>query len=54
MKQINNICEWQKKNEIPLFGGKRSCLKRIRGYDTLEEGGGSKYSFVADKVLSYF
>ena len=25
---------------IPPFGGKRSCLKRIRGYNAGEEGGG--------------
>ena len=29
----------------PSFGGKRSCLKRIRGYDIKKEGGGSSYSF---------
>ena len=27
------------------FDGKRSCLKRIRGYDTEEEKGGSRHSF---------
>ena len=43
-------------------GRKRSCLKRIRGYDLGEEGGGSRHSLLgidknyvlADKVLSYF
>ena len=30
---------------IPPFGGKRSCLKRIRGYNAGEEGGGSRHSF---------
>ena len=27
------------------FGGKRSYLKKIRGYDTGEERGGSRHSF---------
>ena len=27
------------------FGGKGSCLKRIRGYNTGKDGGGSKHSF---------
>ena len=31
------------------FDRKRSCLKRIRGYDTGEEGGGSRHSFANDK-----
>ena len=30
---------------MPLFSVKRSCLKRLRGYDTEKEGGGSKHSF---------
>ena len=30
---------------VPLFGRKKSCLKRIRGYDTGKEGGGSRHSF---------
>ena len=35
----------RKKGGVPLFDGKRSCLKRIRGYDTGEEGVGSSHSF---------
>ena len=35
----------RKKGGIPLFGGKRSCLKRIRCYDTGKDGGGSRHSF---------
>ena len=31
------------------FDRKRSCLKRIRGYNTEEEGGGSRHSFANDK-----
>ena len=27
------------------FGGKRSSLKRIKGYDTGKNGGGSRHSF---------
>ena len=43
IKQINDICEGQK---ITMkFGGKRSCLKRIRVYNTWEERGGSRHSF---------
>ena len=30
------------------FGGKRSCLKRIRGYDTGKDGGGSRHSFTSN------
>ena len=30
---------------MPLFDKKRSRLKRIRGYDTGKEGGGSRHSF---------
>ena len=30
---------------VPSFGGKRSCLKRIRGYDTGKDGGGSRHCF---------
>ena len=30
-KQINHIWKWQKITAV--FGGKRSCLKRIRGYN---------------------
>ena len=35
----------RKKGGILLFGSKRSCLKRIRGYDTGKEGGESSHSF---------
>ena len=35
----------KKIGEIQLVSEKRSCLKRIRGYDTGEEGGRSRYSF---------
>ena len=45
MKQINNISELQRKNRgIPLFGGKGPRMKGINGYDTGEEGGGSRHS----------
>ena len=36
-KQINDIWVWQK--TTAQFGGKRSYLKRIRGYNTGEEVG---------------
>ena len=45
IKEINDIWEWLKRAGIPLFGGYRSCLKKIRGYDTGEEEGGSRHSF---------
>ena len=49
IKQINDLWEWQKNlSLIPQFSGKRSYLKRIRGYDTGEEGGGSKHSFAGN------
>ena len=35
----------RKKGGVLSLGGKRSCLKRIRGYDTGKEGGGSSHSF---------
>ena len=35
IKQINDIWELQK--IMAEFGGKRSCLKRIRGYNTGEK-----------------
>ena len=35
----------RKKGGALSFGSKRSCLKRIRGYDTGKEGGGSSHSF---------
>ena len=34
-----------RKNISEKNGGKRSCLKRIRSYETGEEGGGSRHSF---------
>ena len=43
IKQINDIWEGQK--ITAEFGGKRSCLKRIRGYNTGEERGRSRHSF---------
>ena len=36
----------RKKVGVLTFGGKRSCLKRIKGYNTEQEGGGSRDSFV--------
>ena len=30
---------------VPSIGGKRSCLKRVRGYDTGKDGGGGGHSF---------
>ena len=35
----------RKKSGVLSFGGKWPCLKRIRGYDTGKEGGGSSHSF---------
>ena len=35
----------RKKGRVPSFGDKKSCLKRIRGYDTGKEGAGRRYSF---------
>ena len=35
----------RKKGGAPSFGRKRSCLKRIRVYDTGKKGGGSRHSF---------
>ena len=44
IKQINDIWEWQK--ITAEFGEKKvTCLKRIRGYNTGEEKGGSRHSF---------
>ena len=34
----------KKNNRIPPFPKKRSCLKRIKGYNTRENGGGSRHS----------
>ena len=47
---------------VPSFGGKRSCLKRIRGYNTGKDEGGSRHSFtsndknnvIAENLLSSF
>ena len=30
---------------VPLFGRKKLCLKRIRGYGTGKDGSGSRHSF---------
>ena len=35
----------RKKGGVLSFGGERSCLKRIKGYDTGKEEGGSSHSF---------
>ena len=35
----------RKKGGVLVFGHKRSCLKRIRGYNTGKKGGGSSHSF---------
>ena len=35
----------RKMGGVPSFGGKRSYLKRIRGYNTGKDGGGSKALF---------
>ena len=35
----------RKKGRVLSFCGKRSCLKRITGYDTGKERGGSSHSF---------
>ena len=35
----------RKKGGVLVFGCKRSCLKRIRDYNTRKEGGGSSHSF---------
>ena len=58
-----SVASWsnRKMGGVPSLGRKRSCLKRIRGYDTGKYGGGSRHSFTNDKnsviaenVLSYF
>ena len=36
----------RRKCGVLLLGGKKSCLERIRGYDTVKEGGGRRHSFV--------
>ena len=43
IKQINDVWEGQK--IMADFSRKRSCLKRIRGYNTGEERGGRRRSF---------
>ena len=35
----------RKEGGVPMFGGKRSCLKRNKGYNTGKEGHGSRHSF---------
>ena len=35
----------RKTGGVPSFGGKRSCLKRIRGYNTGKDEGRSRHSF---------
>ena len=35
----------RKEGGVPMFGGKRSCLKRSKGYNTGKEGHGSRHSF---------
>ena len=35
----------RKTGGVLSFGGKRSCLKRIRGYNTGKDEGGSRHSF---------
>ena len=37
----------RKNNKILQFGGKRSSLKRIKGFGTREEGGGSRHSYAS-------
>ena len=52
----------EKNGGITLVSRKKSCLKRIRGYNTGEEGvevdtlelGNDKNNVIADKVLHYF
>ena len=43
IRQINDI--WEGKKITTEFGGKRLCQKRIRGYNTGEERGGSRHFF---------
>ena len=49
-----------KRGGVMSFGGKRSYLKRIRGYNTGKEGGGSNHSsanknnVTAENLLNYF
>lgn len=35
----------RKNSGIPPFGGKKSYVRKIRGYNTWEEDGGSMHSF---------
>ena len=35
----------RKMGGVLSFGGERSCLKRIGGYNTGKDGGGSRHSF---------
>ena len=43
IKQINDI--WEQEKITVEFGGKSSCLKRIRSYNIGEEREGSWHSF---------
>ena len=43
IKQIHDI--WKRQKITAEFSRKRSCLKRIRGYNTGKERGGNRYSF---------
>ena len=45
LKKLMTFGSNRKIGGVPLFGGKRSCLKRISGYDTGKDGGGSSHSF---------
>ena len=42
-----SVASWsnRKMGGVPSLGRKRSCLKRIKGYDTGKYGGGSRHSF---------
>ena len=41
---VNDRKKWHY-SVVPWLDRKRSCLKKIRGYDTEEEGGGKRHSF---------
>ena len=54
-KYISNkliIFESDRNSGIPPFVGKRSCLKRIKGYDTGEEGGASRQD-ISSKLMIF-
>ena len=44
-KKINDTWEWQKKQRNSTSWQKKVMSEIIRGYDTGEEGGGSRHSF---------